>query len=139
MISNTENSSDCDAEPSQAEAGGWYGWLVVAASFTCVCVLDGVGYSYGMFLQPLIEEFDEGRGLLSVAGSLQVGVYGLSSPLVSRLVERWGERRVCMLGALISSLGLLLASLAQGIKTLILCYSLIRFRHTRLDKRYLGY
>ena len=25
------------------EGGGWYGWLVVACSFLCVCVLDGVG------------------------------------------------------------------------------------------------
>ena len=60
-----------------------------------------------------------------MAGSLQVGVYGLSSPLVSRLVERWGERRTCMLGALLSSSGLLLASLARDITTLLVCYSLL--------------
>ena len=125
LISSSEISSDCDGGEEEPETGGWYGWLVVAASFTCVCVLDGVGYSYGIFLQPLLQEFDQGRGILSIAGSLQVGVYGLSSPLVSRLVERWGERKVAMLGALVSCLGLLLASLAQGIKTLLLCYSLV--------------
>ena len=119
LISRTENS------PEPEETGGWYGWLVVAASFTCVCVLDGVGYSYGILLEPLLEEFEGGRGLLSMAGSLQVGVYGLSSPLVSLLVESWGERRVCMVGAALASSGLLLASLARDIKTLVLCYSLI--------------
>ena len=123
-VSITENSSDSD-EASEAETEGWYGWLVVAACFTCVCVLDGVGYSYGILLEPLIEEFQAGRGLLSVAGSLQVGVYGLSSPLVSRLVERWGERRSCLLGAALSSSGLLLASLARDIQTLVLSYSLL--------------
>ena len=28
-------------------------WLVVFASFLCLCVLDGVSYTFGMFLEPL--------------------------------------------------------------------------------------
>ena len=53
---------------------GWYGWLVVGCSFFCVCVLDGVGYSFGVFFEPLLHDLggDKGRGLLSIAGSLQV-------------------------------------------------------------------
>ena len=114
------------APRGRSEAGeGWYGWLVVAASFLCVCVLDGVGYSFGVLLPSLLEELGQGRGVLAMAGSLQVGVYGLSSPLVSRLVERWGERSCCLLGSLLSCAGLLLASLAQSITALILSYSLL--------------
>ena len=30
----------------EQEEGGW-SWLVVLASFLCVMVLDGIGYSYG--------------------------------------------------------------------------------------------
>ena len=112
-------------DSSSEDGEGWYGWLVVAASFVCVCVLDGVGYSYGVLLSPLLEDLGQGRGVLAMAGSLQVGVYGLSSPLVSRLVERWGERVCCLLGSLLSCTGLLLASLAQSITALILSYSLL--------------
>ena len=51
--------------------GGW-GWVVVAASFFCLCVLDGVSYTFGMFLAPLMEDMECGRGGVSAAGSFQV-------------------------------------------------------------------
>ena len=100
---------------------GWLGWLVVACSFICICVLDGIGYSFGVFLEPLLMEFEEGRGALSIAGSLQVGVYSLSGPMVAVVVGKWGERKVCMLGSIVAAVGVLGASYAVGIKTLILC------------------
>ena len=54
--------------------GGWYPWLVVVCSFLCVCLLDGVGYSFGVLFDPLLKELSDGhgRGLLAIAGSLQV-------------------------------------------------------------------
>ena len=47
--------------------GGW-GWVVVLASFMCLCVLDGAAYTFGVFIDPLIEEMGGGRGQTSVAG-----------------------------------------------------------------------
>ena len=57
-----------------AVRGGWYPWLVVVCSFYCVCLLDGVGYSFGVLFDPLLKELSDGhgRGLLAIAGSLQV-------------------------------------------------------------------
>lgn len=104
--------------------GGW-GWVVVLASFLCVFVLDGIGYSFGVFLEPLLVDIGEGRGVLSMAGSMQVGVYGFSSPFVAKIVNKYGERRPCMVGAVISAAGLLVASFATGIWTLLLGYSVI--------------
>ena len=105
---------------SKTVDGGW-GWLVVAASFTVICVLDGIGYSFGVFLDPLLSELETGRGALSMAGSLQVGVYSMSGPAVAKVVFLWGERKACIIGAIVAAVGLLGASFAVGIKTLILC------------------
>ena len=52
----------------QGPDGGW-GWVVVAASFICLCVLDGAAYTFGIFLDPLIEEMGGGRGQTSLAGT----------------------------------------------------------------------
>ena len=106
-------------ERRASQDGGW-GWVVVLASFLCVCVLDGIGYSFGVFLEPLLADLGEGRGVLSMAGSMQVGVYGFSSPLVAWVVNKYGERIPCMIGAVISSTGLVVASYATDIWTLLL-------------------
>eukprot|EP00092_Neocalanus_flemingeri_P032823 GFUD01035699.1.p1 GENE.GFUD01035699.1~~GFUD01035699.1.p1 ORF type:complete len:463 (+),score=142.43 GFUD01035699.1:137-1525(+) len=119
-----EGSVGEDDKPGGHVDGGW-GWLVVAASFGVICVLDGIGYSFGVFLEPLIADLGVGRGALSMAGSLQSGVYSLSGPVVAMVVSRWGERKACMVGSVLSAVGVLGASYAVGIKTLILGYSVV--------------
>jgi hypothetical protein len=42
--------------------------VVLVASFTCLCVLDGVAYTFGVFLDPLLVEMGGGRGQISSAG-----------------------------------------------------------------------
>merc|ERR1719228_234084 len=109
-MAQTEQEQPLISDPQERSEGGW-GWVVVCASFVCVCVLDGIGYSFGVFLEPLLAESEigEGRGVLSLAGSMQVSVYGLSSPLVSKLMKRYGERKPCMAGAMVSAIGLIVA------------------------------
>merc|ERR1719376_890257 len=66
-----------------------------------------------------------GRAEVSLAGSLQIGVYCLSGPLVGKLVTAFGARPVCIAGALLASVGLLSASFATSLGLLILGYSVI--------------
>ena len=66
-----------------------YGWLVVVVSFLCNLVVDGMGYSFGVMLQPLMHEFHVGAFWVSIAGSLQNGVYLLSSPLAAVCINRY--------------------------------------------------
>ena len=136
-----ESSKENEVPNEPLPEGGW-GWVVVIAAFLVICVLDGVGYSFGIFLLPLLnDKIADSRGILSMAGSLQVGFitkfsrfqclyfqvgcYGFSSPFVAYLVSRFGARKCCMLGAVVSAIGLLTASFATGIVTLILGYSII--------------
>ena len=67
-------SSEESVKRTEAEGAGWYGWLVVLCSFTCVCVLDGIGYSFGVFFETLLQDLSggHGRGVLSISGGLQV-------------------------------------------------------------------
>jgi hypothetical protein len=68
--------------------GGW-GWLVVLACFCTTFTLDGIGFSFGMFMKPLKHDMGEDNSRIASIGSLQIAVYLFSGPLVARLVARW--------------------------------------------------
>jgi hypothetical protein len=40
--------------------GGW-GWVVVAASFLCNVIGDGIGYTFGVIMPHLVLHFDSDR------------------------------------------------------------------------------
>ena len=102
--------------------GGW-GWLVVFACFCATFTLDGIGYSFGMFMKPLKREMVENNMAISTIGSLQIAVYLFSGPLVARLVAKFGVRIVAITGSLLAGVGLLAASLSSSLPLLMLSYS----------------
>ncbi len=46
--------------------GGW-GWVVCFASFMCNLILDGIAYTFGVLLEPLVESFDSDRSIIRFA------------------------------------------------------------------------
>ena len=71
--------------------GGW-GWVIVAASFLINLVADGIPYSFGMLLQPLVSAFKSSAGLISFVGSINVAMMYLSAPVTSSLTTKLGTR-----------------------------------------------
>ena len=66
--------------------GGW-GWVVCLASFFCNFTVDGIAYSFGILLVPLVDSFDSSRSTISWVGSLLCGIYMASGPIVGGLVR----------------------------------------------------
>lgn len=54
---------------------GGYGWVVVFASFMCNLIVDGIAYTFGIYLPELVTYFGEGKGTVAWVGSLLSGVY----------------------------------------------------------------
>ena len=54
--------------------GGW-GWMIVLSSFMCNLIVDGIAYTFGVFLPILTVYFGEGKGRVSMIGSVLAGVY----------------------------------------------------------------
>ena len=54
--------------------GGW-GWVIVAASFFCNLVVDGIIFAFGMFLKDISQAFGESKAKVSIIGSLLAGFY----------------------------------------------------------------
>ena len=71
-------SDDCDDNLSNLiptpPDGGW-GWVIVASSLVCNLIVDGIGYSFGIFLPEFVRYFDAPRSKVSLIGSLLCGTY----------------------------------------------------------------
>ena len=112
-----------DAVPVPPD-GGW-GWVVVLASFTCNLILDGIAYTFGVLLNPLVKDFNSDSATVSWVGSLLCGTYMLSGPLVGGLVNRFGCRPVCMLGGIVAWLAISLSTLSPSVPVLMLTYGVL--------------
>jgi len=124
LLTQQEEKGTADTEDSE-EDGGWKGWIVVLVSFFCVATLDGVGYTTGLMLSTLLKDLGGSWAEVCVLGSLQVGVYSLTGPIVGRIITEWGGRPVCMLGAFIAAMGMLGASFAQSLGGVLVGYSVV--------------
>ncbi|EEC11812.1 monocarboxylate transporter, putative, partial [Ixodes scapularis] len=106
--------------------GGW-GWVVVFASFMINMIADGVAMSFGLLFVDLIEYFDEGKGKTAWVGSLFLSMPLLTGPIASSLTDRYGCRRVCIVGALMAAGGFVASYFSTSLEFLFLTFSVSGF------------
>ena len=111
-------------DPYAPPDGGW-GWVVMIASFTCNLVLDGIGYVFGVFLQPMMIAFGVSEGPMATVGSILAGTIQLVGPFVAILVEKFGTQKVCILGALISSFAFFISTFSPNIYVMMVTYGFL--------------
>jgi len=87
-----------------------YSWVMVILASAAMVAYAPVVYTFGVFLQPLTEEFGWERGALSGVFSLQMLLIGVLSIFVGRLTDKYGPRIFVTLGGLLPSIGFLLMS-----------------------------
>jgi len=94
----------------------FYGWWVVLATSMIHCWGAGTFfYSFTAFFNPLVEEFGWSYSATSVAASIRSIEGGVASPLVGLAADRFGARRLLLLGSLISGLGFVLFSRIESL------------------------
>ena len=88
----------------------FYGWVVVIAAFTVLCVSYGVQFSYGIFMSSIGSHTGWDRTSLSGAYSLYVFVYSALGLVSGRLTDLRGPKLVISSGAILLGAGLMLSS-----------------------------
>ena len=115
-----EVTQDITATGLSEEDPRYYGWRVVLAA--CFGVMAGFGslfvYTFAVFVKPLGAEFGWSREAVSSGFAIAAVTVGLCSPLLGRLIDRVGPRRIilpCMtlFGCAIGSLALLRSGVWQ--------------------------
>src|ERR1700733_8371468 len=83
----------------------FYGWIIIAETFV------NARTAFSLLFPPILGEFGWDRGVTAGAFSFGFVVSAIASPLIGRLMDRLGPRRVMELGGALIAAGLLLAPL----------------------------
>ena len=102
-----------------------YKCIIAAACFGIQAVGVGLFVSYGVFINPLIEEFGWTRAAISGASSLSFFLMGLLGIFVGRLNDKIGPRKVMLFTCCFIGLGFFLTSKTQSIWHLYLFYGIL--------------
>jgi len=103
----------------------FYGYIVVAASFVIQIVAWGIYNAYGVFFNPLLDEFGWSRATISGAASLCQIMTGLGAIVMGNLNDRLGPRMLMTFCGIMAGLGFLLMSQVNSVWQLYLFYGLL--------------
>lgn len=109
---------------------GWrwplhYAWVVVGLVSLAIFVASGLRGSFGVFLKPLEAEFGWDRAATSGIAAVSMLAYGAAQPLVGRLIDTWGPRRVLTGSLVLLGLGAWATAAGQSLWQLYLSYGVV--------------
>ncbi len=102
-----------------------YGKVITTSCFSIQAIGVGIYISYGVFFNPLMDEFGWPRAAISGASSAAFFVMGLFGILIGRLNDKFGPRRLMSIAAVFFGLGFCLMSQVTTLLQLYLIFGLI--------------
>ncbi|MFC1918396.1 MFS transporter [Chloroflexota bacterium] len=93
----------------------FYGWFVVAISFTIMTIAYGVYLSWPVFYVAILAEFGWSRADTALIFSIGSIIYGLASPVAGFLFDKFGPRKLFIIAAIILLVGTVGASRSSTI------------------------
>lgn len=103
----------------------FYGWVIVAVTFVTMAIGVNARTAFSLFFPSIVDEFHWERGLTAGAFSFGFIVSAVFSPLIGRMMDRFGPRVVMETGVLLMAAGLLLAPLTTQVWHLYLTMGLL--------------
>lgn len=101
-----------------------YAWMIVFVTFLTLLAVQGVRLSFGAFVEPWEEEFAIDRETISLVSTISFIVYGLSQPLIGRLVDKFGACFILSSSTLLVAISFLLTAYAEQTWQLFILYGL---------------
>ncbi|KAK3107836.1 hypothetical protein FSP39_023223 [Pinctada imbricata] len=108
-----------EARPkSKCPDGGW-GWMIVVASFVCNMIVQGICLTGGVYVKEILTHYGADPERKTLILSLLLGFCLLAGPVVGALSNRFGFRRVTIIGSVMTSIALLIGTNSPSIEIVI--------------------
>ncbi|CAF0775204.1 unnamed protein product [Adineta ricciae] len=104
---------------------GGFGWVVLFACFMINLIVDGFLYAFGAISEDIKKHFNCQEWQVSLVMSLACGFYLLIGPVASALCNKWGCRKVGIIGSVTAGLAVALSVLSPNVYVMWLSFGLI--------------
>ncbi|WP_235828062.1 MFS transporter [Brevibacillus migulae] len=98
--------------------------MILLLAFAALWASQGVRLSFGAFIKPWEEAFATDRGTLSLISMISFIVYGISQPIVGKLIDTYGTRKILTVSIGIVGGCLVLTSFVTSPWQLMLLYAI---------------
>ena len=110
---------------NQTYGGIYYGWFIVATAVFIALVGVGPVSGFGIFVILMSENFGWSRSAISIAGTVSAIASGCSQPVLGRVFDRAGGRKVMLVGLFVFAASTLLLTFTSHIIYLIIVFGVL--------------
>jgi MFS family permease len=110
---------------SRVESKYFYGYIIVAVAFVIMLISLGINTAFGIFFDPLLDEFGWTRAMISVAYSISSALTGVLGIAMGLLTDKFGPRYVLTISGFLLGLGYMLISQVNTLWQFYLFYGVI--------------
>jgi predicted MFS family arabinose efflux permease len=100
-------------------------WIVAAAGFVVLLASAAIRATFGILMDPLMDEFGWSHSAISTAASINLVVFGLSAPFAATMMERFGLKRVVAVSLTLIGLSALAMTQVTQLWQLYLVWGLV--------------
>jgi MFS family permease len=118
------SSINCAKDNTQpSTAGPFYGWWIVLTGTVILFVSSGIGfYGHGVILDPLRTAHGWTKATMSSAVTLYFLTTGFMGMVIGRQIDRYGPKRMLLLGSVIIAAGFICLSIISTVWQLYTVY-----------------
>ena len=102
-----------------------YAWIIVLISSIIQTLASSIRMTFGVLITPLSESFNWSQGDITIAYAISNIVTALTAPLAGSLGDRYGEKKMMIIGSFFFIFGLILTGYSKDLTTLYISYGFI--------------
>ena len=102
-----------------------YAWIIVFVTFFTFLAVQGARLSFGAFVEPWEKDFSMNRGTISLISTLSFIIYGISQPIIGRLVDKLGPRMILSVSTFVLGISFILTSFVNHPWQLFILYGIV--------------
>ncbi len=102
-----------------------YAWVIVTIAAVMQMVGASIRMAFGVFIDPLSENFGWGQGPITLAYAINAVVSAIASPLAGWVGDRYGTRKAMSIGGILFILGMMITGMINELWQFYLAFGLL--------------